>query len=40
LYTVYGLAETPSAVYATQTPLPSSVNITDGNATRSFTLTP
>lgn len=39
VYTVYGSAETPTAVYATQTPSPSSVNITAGSATQNFTLT-
>jgi hypothetical protein len=39
-YSVYGSAETPTTVYATQTPLPSSVSITGGSATQDFTLTP
>lgn len=39
-YTVHGSAETPTTVYETQTPLPSSVNITAANAAQSFILTP
>ena len=39
VYTVYVSAETTTTVYATQTPSPSSVNISAG-ATRNFTLTP
>jgi hypothetical protein len=40
IYTVYGLAHTPTAMYATQDPLPAPVNIGGGNKTLGFTLTP
>ncbi len=40
VYTVHGSAQTPTTVYETQTPLPSPVNITAGNADQNFTLTP
>ena len=44
VYTVQGSAQTATTtgttVYATQSPSPSSVNITGGSATESFTLTP
>jgi hypothetical protein len=40
VYTVYGRGETPTTVYATQDPLPSSVNISGASATRDFTLAP
>jgi hypothetical protein len=39
-YTVHGSGQTPTTVYATQTPLPSSVNISGGSADQSFTLAP
>jgi hypothetical protein len=40
VYTVYGLGQTPATVYATQDPVPSSVNISGASATQDFTLTP
>lgn len=39
-YTVQASAQTPTTVYATQSPLPSPVTITGGSATQNFTLTP
>jgi hypothetical protein len=40
VYTVYGSGQTPTTVYATPDPAPSSVNISGASATRDFTLTP
>ena len=40
VYTVYGSGQTPTTVYATQDPAPSSVNISGASATQDFTLTP
>lgn len=40
VYTVYGSGQTPTTVYATQNPAPSSVNISGASATQDFTLTP
>jgi hypothetical protein len=40
VYTVYGSGQTPTTVYATQDPAPSSVDISGASATRDFTLTP
>ena len=40
VYTVYGSGHTPTTVYATQDPAPSSVNISGASATQDFTLTP
>lgn len=40
-YTVYGSAQTPTTAYVTQSPLPSSVNISvSDNLTRDFSLAP
>ena len=40
VYTVYGSGQTPTTVYATQDPAPSSVDISGASATQDFTLTP
>jgi Domain of unknown function (DUF4382) len=40
VYTVYGFGQTPTTVYATQDPAPSSVDISGASATQDFTLTP
>lgn len=40
VYTVYGSGQTPTTVYATQDPAPSSVNISGASATQDFSLTP
>ncbi|HEY6639921.1 MAG TPA: hypothetical protein VIY67_04235, partial [Nitrospiraceae bacterium] len=40
VYTVYGSGQTPTTVYATQDPAPSSVDITGASVDRSFTLAP
>jgi hypothetical protein len=40
VYSVYGSGQTPTTVYATQDPLPSSVNISGASATQDFTLAP
>jgi len=40
IYTVYGSGQTPTTVYATQDPAPSSVDISGVSADRSFTLAP
>ena len=40
LYTVYGSGQTPTTVYATQDPTPSSVNISGASVMQDFTLTP
>ena len=40
VYTVYGSGQTPTTVYATQSPLPSPVNISGASAGQDFTLTP
>jgi Domain of unknown function (DUF4382) len=40
VYTVYGSGQTPTTVYATQNPAPSSVDISGASATQDFTLTP
>lgn len=40
VYTVHGSAQTATALYTVQTPLPSPVNITGAGATQTFTLAP
>jgi len=40
VYTVYGSGQTPTTMYATQDPAPSSVDISGVSADRSFTLAP
>jgi hypothetical protein len=40
VYSIHGSAQTPTTTYATQSPALPSVDISGGNATRDFTLTP
>ena len=40
VYTTYGTGQTPTTLYATQDPAPSSVNISGASTTQDFTLTP